>query len=288
MIDTSTFRASPRHFDCMTSLLTGHDGFEFILVKYIGFSCIFCLTSSARLLKILFQNWLLQASQGRMIIQEGREIGNHSHKTRSWSFHYEVIMSLARVEVTLGPFSESLMSLLNTERFWVNLSLFLVSKFLSMPSMRFLNQLAMLPCLSEGWAWMIWFRSCSKYSSFSSISPRRGLEQDEWPLVMLIIHKGLTSTWTTDCDNPQTWWCSRLWTTFVAKSPVLAWWPGPGSRFRERLGLVVLFLDNEMMRNVSFSIFLKPLTFDSHLFEKISNDVIQSGTTAGANHCIWK
>ena len=48
--------------------------------------------------------------------------------------------------------------LLNTERFWVNLSLFLVSRFLSMPSMRFSNQVIIAPRLSVGWEEITWSR----------------------------------------------------------------------------------------------------------------------------------
>ena len=82
-----------------------------------------------------------------------------------------------------------------------HLSLFLIRRFLSMPSIRFLNQPAMLVCLLLGWAWISWSRSCSKYFSFNKIRPitkqithiksvaqyeaitilpNRGLDMDHW------------------------------------------------------------------------------------------------------------
>ena len=64
----------------------------------------------------------------------------------------QVIISFTEdVLVTLGPLRPSLMSRLKTERFWVNLSLFLVSRFLSMPSIRLSNQVIIAPLLSLGW-----------------------------------------------------------------------------------------------------------------------------------------
>ena len=85
--------------------------------------------------------------------------------------------------------------LLNTDKFWVNLSLFLVSRFRSIPSMRFSNQVIMAALLSPGWEEMIWSRRfwrvklaerellvilTWKYSSFNKISPKRGLDMDHW------------------------------------------------------------------------------------------------------------
>ena len=64
----------------------------------------------------------------------------------------QVIISFTEdVLVTLGPLRPSLMSRLKTERFWVNLSLFLVSRFLSMPSIRLSNHVIIAPLLSLGW-----------------------------------------------------------------------------------------------------------------------------------------
>lgn len=94
---------------------------------------------------------------------------NHPYEEKN---NYEVIISLTDV-FTLGPLRESFMSLLNMDKFWVNLqqkfcirpimkssyeahlSLFLVSKFLSMPSIKFSNHCAIAACLSGGWLLMM-------------------------------------------------------------------------------------------------------------------------------------
>ena len=78
---------------------------------------------------------------------------------------FYVIMSFTADEefVTLGPFRPSLISLLKTDKFWVNLSLFLVSKFLSIPSIRFSNHVIMLLLLSVGCEDITWSRKlCAK------------------------------------------------------------------------------------------------------------------------------
>lgn len=95
-------------------------------------------------------------------------------------FYYDVIISFTVVVVTLGPFKLSLISRRKTDKFWVNLSLFLVSRFLSIPSIRLSNQVTIAALLSAGCDWMTWSRSPWKYSSFNSISPRRGLDMDHW------------------------------------------------------------------------------------------------------------
>ena len=71
----------------------------------------------------------------------------------------QVIMSFTdELLVTFGPFSPSLISRLNTERFWVNLSRFLVNRFLSIPSIKLSNQVIIDPLLSLGWDEITWSR----------------------------------------------------------------------------------------------------------------------------------
>lgn len=60
------------------------------------------------------------------------------------------------------------------------LSLFLVSKFLSMPSIRFSNHCAIAACLSGGWLLMMLSLIWLKYSSLSKMRPSRGLDIDHW------------------------------------------------------------------------------------------------------------
>jgi len=75
-------------------------------------------------------------------------------------------------------FMESFTSRLNTERFCVNLSLFLVSRFRSMPSIRFSKHKCMACCFSGGWLLTMLFLKSAKYFSFNKIKPSSGRDMD--------------------------------------------------------------------------------------------------------------
>ena len=126
----------------------------------------------------------------------------------------QVIMSFTdELLVTFGPFSPSLMSRLNTERFWVNLSRFLVNRFLSIPSIKLSNQVIIDPLLSLGWDEITWSRRFWKKIQIAKIRYTRIKDVKELisspgsNLHLGELDQEVVLTWTTDCDNLRTWWC---------------------------------------------------------------------------------
>lgn len=106
-------------------------------------------------------NWIGNAAQRRVAKQDGRQL----------------IMSLLLTPY-VEFFIESFTSLRNTERFCVNLSLFFVNRFRSIPSIKFSKQRCMACCFSGGWLFTMLFLRSAKYFSFKRINPSRGRDMD--------------------------------------------------------------------------------------------------------------
>lgn len=109
---------------------------------------------------------------------------------------YDVIISLTDGDVTDVPFSRLVMSRRNIERFCVNLSLFLVNRFLSIPFIRLWNHCTSWGCLSLGCWEISSVRILANCSSLRSISPRSGRDMDHW-----LQHSSNITTFNTVANN---------------------------------------------------------------------------------------